>query len=75
MAEPPRSDMYYRHYYLNGDVMLKNFKLATKLYLSFGGIAPVTLFLGLFGYYGCLQSCERAIQATFTRNVAFYTNY
>ena len=35
--------------------MWKNLKLATKLYLSFGTIALITLFLGLFGYYGAVK--------------------
>ncbi len=35
--------------------MFKNLKLATKMTLSFGLIAAIALFLGLYGYYGALK--------------------
>jgi len=38
-----------------------NMKLATKLMLSFAGVAFVTLLLGFSGYYGTLQS-DKAIK-------------
>ncbi|MBM9514896.1 methyl-accepting chemotaxis protein [Desulfogranum marinum] len=36
--------------------MWKNLKLATKLYFSFGSIALIAMFLGLFGYYGAVKN-------------------
>ncbi len=36
--------------------MFKNLKLATKMFLAFGLVAAITLCLGLFGYYGMVQS-------------------
>ncbi|NCC05883.1 MAG: HAMP domain-containing protein [Proteobacteria bacterium] len=41
-------------------MLWKNLKLATKMYISFGGVALIALFLGLFGYYGAERS-EQAV--------------
>ncbi len=38
--------------------MFKNLKLATKLLLSFGTVALITLMLGLVGYYGAVKSSQ-----------------
>jgi methyl-accepting chemotaxis protein len=41
--------------------MFKNMKLRTKMLLSFGGVALITLLLGLVGYYGAVKS-DQAIE-------------
>jgi len=41
--------------------MFKNMKLGTKLLFSFGGVAVITLLLGLLGFYGAVES-DKAIQ-------------
>lgn len=38
--------------------MIKNLNLASKMYLSFGFVTLIALFLGLFGYYGAGKSNE-----------------
>jgi methyl-accepting chemotaxis protein len=38
--------------------MFKNMKLRTKMLFSFGGVALITLLLGLVGYYGAVKSDE-----------------
>jgi methyl-accepting chemotaxis protein len=38
--------------------MFKNMKLRTKMLLSFGAVAMITLLLGLLGYYGAFKSYQ-----------------